>query len=476
MISNDYSDIYRFVSNAKPLDYQTFDHTIQSKVSLFKSLENINLEGIENEINEIYNLIPSIKNIFAKPIIHLKEEDTIVPVEAVRVINNQTINYATRHTELFTNVNKPTKLLTNTYQDNYTIYENIVFSRCVDYILSYTRKHIKLFKDLVYATNKINIDLLDKENHAEYFLALGKLEVSYIKTFYKYSSLALKLIDKLEFIYKTLNARLKRPIYVKCKKVKGKLVLRKTNILGMQKDYHKIYKYMKSIYNDEIEEIKDTTLDEYISYVKMLIIFSIGHFNFEMKENTLIDFNNYNVDFKFKSYQLNVKEIESNNNKGILLTFEKDKIYQILLVSTLDKITVESNVDTYILSNDIDTKDIYISINNTDSFRRIEQILFKGMIYSTSNFDICPFCGDNLIKTEDGVLCPSCRTLIKEYECNNKKYYATKIYSYKSKINVNKNSLFKERQIESLMHFRNITKIDENLNIICPICNKIEVD
>ena len=220
-----YSPIGKYVKSCNELSYLEFDNDVVSKCNLFASIENINFKELEEKIDLITETIPAIKRIFAKPIIHLVENDEILPVEAVRTVNNKTIQYASSHSENWANITrsgiKPLKLLSRNYIDNYSIYENIVFARSIDYILNFTRHTSHLLKDLISTNQKLEINLLEKENHISYFLALGKLQTGYIRSFSKYLDEAIRCIDKLDYITNVLTARLKNPVYARNKRFKG---------------------------------------------------------------------------------------------------------------------------------------------------------------------------------------------------------------------------------------------------------------
>lgn len=124
-------------------------------------------------------------------------------------------------------------------------------------------------------------------------------------------------------------------------------------------------------------------------------------------------------------------------------------------------------------------------INNKlfKSFRRIQQLVLKSMVYSDTERNDCPFCQYHLEKVdEDNVtkyLCESCKTLIVDEVCEKtgKKYIYTDIYGYEREdININEYKNEKwlyYRKKEAALHYRNITKLDEDGFIICPHCNEI---
>ena len=482
--SKGYKDSKKFLSKYNNITYPEFDYYSVTELNLFSSVEDINFKDIGDKLYDIEKILPAIGRIFAKPIIHLIDEEILVPVEAVRLINNKTMNYASNHSEHWANITdsgiRPRKLLTNNYRDNYAIYENVVFSRCVDHILNYTRHYTRIMSDMIYTNKKLEIDLLERENHISYYLALGKLETGYLRGFSDYIDITLKLLSRLEFINSFLTARLRRPVYAKAHKVKGKVKLRRTNILGMHKDYRQIYKYMKGVYTgtlETFEEVIDPT--DYLYFCKYITLFAIGHFNLQMDKNKIIDFKKLNLDFKFKEYHLNLSDTTIDGHPAMLLTFKEEKEYKIALIPSVEDITVNSpeGIECFILNPNLETEDVFISINNIDSFRRIQQLLLKGLIYSSEVMDTCPFCGNQMEKEDNLYYCSKCRTEIRKEHCAtfNKDYYVTTIRNFrvkKDKLRKIKDRLLQRRINEGILHFRNITKMTTDLAFICPYCNK----
>ncbi len=295
LIINDYDSFPNFISKYKELSIIEYNYYSVNDLSLFFVHENYDFEAVGLLLEKIENALPAIKRIFAKPIIHLKEQDEVLPVENVRLINNATINHIATHSELWDDYTKngikPLKLLTRTYHDDYSIYENIVFAKTVDCILDFLRKNMRELKNLMNSCRIIELNLLERTNHWDYFLALGKLQIGYVRDFGKHYVEAKNIYDRMSFIYDSITARLKRNVYrLNHKKTKG-LELHNSNILHMDKDYHKIYLLYKNYlrkHNIEIENLninKDDFYYNYFSFVKILFIFSIQHFNFSCDDN-----------------------------------------------------------------------------------------------------------------------------------------------------------------------------------------------
>jgi uncharacterized Zn finger protein (UPF0148 family) len=162
-----------------------------------------------------------------------------------------------------------------------------------------------------------------------------------------------------------------------------------------------------------------------------------------------------------------------------------------ITASDYDIKTLNSHKKTYgvneiVVANPFDEEylerhDVYINIEDIDSFRRIQQVILKGMIYSDTKRDVCPFCGGKLYKDpyQGFYQCNDCMTQIKNNVCKETKesYFYTDIAHLK-KYGIKKSDFkhdeywFYEKEIESLMYYRNITKINHKGDIICPSCGK----
>ena len=255
-LSEQYQVLEPFMKKYKKLSYIEFDYSIVHDLTLFTIEPDLNFEILEEQIETIVKALPAIKQIFAKPFIHLKEQNIILPVESVRIINNSTIQHISSHSELWTDIKdneiQPAKLLTRTYEDNYGIYENIVFCNVVDTILTFTRNNLRILKELIYTNQTIEINILERVNHLNYFLALGKLHTGYSRSFDSYYGVASRCLNKLQFILNTILPRLKQPVYKKNIKRSKLTKLHKTNILAMNKDYHQVYKLSKYFAKENI--------------------------------------------------------------------------------------------------------------------------------------------------------------------------------------------------------------------------------
>ena len=429
----------------------------------------------------------------------LKDTDDVLPVENARIINQNTLLHLANHGQFVSNITnkgvKPRKLLTRIYEDEYSIYENIIFCNFVDEILSMVKRNRRTLNSLLYASDIMRFNLLEKVNHVNYFLAIGKLHTGYIRDFSQYFNLSKEMLNELSSISQAIKPRLYKPIYRKNSHRNRNLKLKKTNIFLMQKDYRKVYQTYKLLLGNQnkVEEENelidfDLMISNYLTYVQMLTIFAVGHFNFEIDPHLKMNLISLDVSFKFKGWKL---DIFNNNKKEILLYFTKEKTYRMMITSsfynikTLNSYKKDYGLNEVVVVNQFDEdylerKDVYISMEDIDSFRRIQQIILKGMIYSDTKRDVCPFCGGKLHKDKyhNFYQCSDCMTQIKESACKETGksfFYTDNTHLKKHEI---KKSDFKdddwyyEKQIESAMYFRNITKIDQNGEIICPYCNK----
>ena len=279
--------IDNFINKHNKLTLIEFDYYSVHDLTLFVMNLSLDFIEIEQTIKQIEKALPALKRIVAKPIVELKDVSDVVPVELARTINQDTINHLSTHMSNIQNITnnriKPAKLLTRAYEDNYSIYENIVTCNLIDEVLSYIRKIKKSLQELIYTNEVMQVNLFERVNHLNYFLALGKLQTSYIRDFDKYYLKANEDIIIFNRLYSVIKARLNSKLYRKIKIHNKKLPLKKTNIFLMQKDYHRIYILAKYFHNRKskdnlVEEIDINKLDKsYVNYLKILIIFSLFH-------------------------------------------------------------------------------------------------------------------------------------------------------------------------------------------------------
>lgn len=499
-INHEYSSILKFVNQFNNITYSQFNDHILKDINLFDVPSEDFFDNINETIDRIIKALPAIRRILAKPIVYLKDTHEVVSVEAVKIINNYTISHCALHSELWGDIKedgiKPKKLMTIEKVETYATYENIAFTRLIDTILRFIRKSIITMKDIIYGCQDIHVNLLDRTHHKLYFFALAKLHIEYARAHERHYSTYFNFIDKLLFIEKNIKPKLNAPVYVQCKKKKKKITLKKTNVFRSHKDYKQIYNLLKwfesDLENYEADGFSyEITSEVYNTYVTILSVFSIGHFNFEFNENDKINFKYINANCSYLDWKLNIRKEVFYNIECLMFNFKKEIDYKICLVlDDLDNIGKEdynkfkeltrANEYVFVSPTKFGFKDIlYLSIYDIDSFRRIQQLLLRGMIYSDTDHGICPFCGNKMNKSENSYDCELCRAEILEQKCpnTNEKYYISRIKKYKSSFGQNENNQEKrkflhDRFSESQMHFRNITMIDNNGRPICPKCGR----
>ncbi len=487
---DDYQSVGVFLNEHNHLNPLEFDYAIMNYIDLFATKENYSFDEIELICDRIIAVLPAIKRIFARPIIHLKDNFEILPVESVHLINNQTIIHASTHSELFSDIEdnkiKPNKLLTINSQDNYSIYENVVFISLIKQIMSFVKRNTQILKDLLYANDSLQFNLLERLNHLQYYLAIGKLHTGYIRNFEKYYAIAERCLEKLSFIDNSIKIRLKSPLYKNVKIPKGEIKLHKSNILKMHKDYHRIYNLFVFFQDNHqlVSLVEDIASDNYFYYCEMLIIFALLHFNFTLANDIDIDFYNPHLVFKFKNWLIILETKIKNELHYISLEIEKE-VKKTIFILPFCKMNYKAINNTY--DNDIvftdkeDDSGIFININNINSFQRIQQLILKLMLEVDSEKNICPFCGYPLTKIVNrnnsyDYYCKTCRLSILDIYCpeNKKDFFATSITNLKlQKIEGHLKENDFNRYKEKVLYYRNITDIDELGNIICPYCHKI---
>ena len=454
---------YRKLSITAPITYADFDALTQTDLNLFALREDIDIEGLEAILDRIISALPALRHIFAAPIIRLRDTGEILPVEAVRVVNNKTLSHISVHSELWETVRDgqliPRKLMSVRQEDDYALYENIIFARTVDAILRLTEANLAVLRDMLYANREMRFNLLERENHPSYFLALGKLHTGYLRDYDKYLLPIERCFEKLSSIERTLIPRLSMPVYKKCKKSKTKLSLKRTNIFRSQKDYRKLYslaKYLSDIGETDLSEASRVDADEYARFCAMLCVFAAGHFNFKFDKYRTIDFTNINTSARFGDWILTVKAEDG----GIVIAVKKEYEYKIFLALTA---VVEREADEVVRVTPDGIDSMRLSLYDIDSFRRIQQMLLRAMVYADDSHESCPFCGKAMTQTDDSYECGACRTVIRAHICPESctGYYSTAI----------KNFVRKSRG-EGLYHYRNITPISDEGAPLCPICGK----
>ncbi len=505
---NEYKRILDFARANNHIGYAKFDYGTMHRVNLFAIRENYDFKETEDTLDRILRAIPAIKRIFSHPITHIIDTDEILPVESVKVINNRTIVHAAVHSNLWSEITKdgikPKKLLTRQNEDSYQTYENIGVAKAVQIILGFVRKNIRILQDILYVNRDLRFNLLERENHLAYFLAIGKLHIGYTRDYDKYHLMAKAVMEKLLFVERTLQARLACPVYSKCKDRCGSFTLKKSTVFRMQKDYRQVYLLLKWFSDEKIEEKNNTdtsngttNTEGYSIYCTLLSLFAIGHFNFVFDENKSLNFFDLHTEASFADWKLKIDTVECGEHRALLFSFAKDAPYKILLVTSpkedIDRKKIaarfkqEYSANEYLFADPIVSEGsrVQISLYDIESFRRIQQLLLRGMVYSDITRDVCPFCGGTLSPIEgyddakSAHVCHHCHGKILYLICpkTQKPFFATTMdrhaKTWDDELDAGKKDPYLYRkQMEARMFFRNITALDDGGNIVCPRCHK----
>ncbi len=147
------SPMGEFIAKHPLINYIEFDYYTVHDLTLFTVEPDFDFLALKRTLPKIIKTLPAIKRIFSKPIINLKDSDDVLPVETVRVINQETLTHLANHAQNVANLTsrgvKPRKLLTRIYEDDYGIYENLIFCNFIDDVLAYIRRSTRALKDLI---------------------------------------------------------------------------------------------------------------------------------------------------------------------------------------------------------------------------------------------------------------------------------------------------------------------------------------
>ena len=497
------SPVALFASKYQSLTIPEYNYHSVHDLALFSIQPDLDFPALQETCERIEKALPALKRIFAKPIINLTDSDDVLPVETVRIINQATMLHLASHTENVADLTKkglkPQKLLTRIYLDNYGIYENLIFCNLIDEILRFSHRTIASIRDLVYANETIEFNLLERVNHLNYFLSIGKLHMGYIRDFDKYYVLAKDLYAELQSIIGVITPRLHKAVYSDNKIRNKNLPLKKTNIFLMQKDYHQVYLLQKwllgknTAVNNQNEPIDLPALNRnYFYYVENLLVFALESFNFVPAASSEVNLEHLSMSFAYKGWTC---ELFGLKGQGLLIKIKKDKERTILLApeaeydlyNPLTKFGTEYGADEALACTPhekeiANPEAVFLSPENLESFRRLQQIILRGMVYADTMRDECPFCEGQLspFPKNKGYECPTCHMVLREASCptTGDPYFYTQI-SGKRTDQVHAADYKKEdqwlyqRKAEAVMHFRNITRVTDKGDIICPSCGSV---
>jgi len=329
-----YYELAGFFSQRLNLSYAEFDFNLSYDLALCTFFKNEDLDEINNTINEIYKALPYLINIFKRPLIHLKELDTVMPIDAVQRISHRTIKHLSIHTEVWKSVKngeiEPNKLLTKVYEDDFGIYENIAFVTLIDKIITYLRVKIHYLSETLYSIKESHkLESVSRYNHSSYYLAIGKL----YKGFYERdnSDGIAKVLQRASKLYTDITSKKHTKIYAKnatAKRIVGSL--KRTNILSMHKDYKHVYALYQKFEQQQKHSRsagdingQNASQNYYELFVQSLLIFAASNFNFRCQgEQMIFSLQRINCIMHFKNWTLRVWQEASSATPGNIIKLE----------------------------------------------------------------------------------------------------------------------------------------------------------
>ena len=180
----------------------------------------------------------------------------------------------------------------------------------------------------------------------------------------------------------------------------------------------------------------------------------------------------------------------------ILFSFQKEREYTVCIIpwekgarplAAMAEAKRMIPADEYLFASPMayGEKDVlYLSAFDVDSFRRIQQMVLRGMIYSDTARRDCPFCKHALTHAADCAFeCAVCRAVIREESCpeTGKHYVLSSIKQFDPTAerwgeHFEQRKFLHDRYTEARFHFRNITAVTQNGKLVCPHCGKLHED
>jgi|GEM_PF-1185561 len=561
-LAREYQAVADYFESHSEFDFLHFDYVTSHELALCTFFKSADMVRADNIIQDIYKELPYLLNIFKRPLIHLREADVVMPVDAVKRVNHDTVRYLARHTEDAESIKgstvKPAHLLTRIYEDDFSIYENVVFRDLVDKFLIFLKRRIYYLTEILDMFRElIRIDAITRLNHPKYYLAIGKLYVGFSKL--DNSSEIVEMLDSTNYLYKQFSQNRTRDVYAKNAKVKpisGEI--KRTNILTMHKDYKHVYSLHQKFNKKILEAQAGGTAEEqyksrrsYGRFCELITLFSASNFNLSCNPRDAIyqngrtgaSFSNenwkvsvageYNAALDFDVISVAVTHNEGSFKFLIIpmsyyIAYDKKQLYEHIVGrlyasgAVYDKYVFfepflfdNNSMNNYSVKMTVRNTDLFyavlpISVSEINSFRRIQKLLFEGMVRSRRNHTSCAFCGSNEIvpasaqrttrnaqfmvgantsgkmKNETGKaggapqllnsICEKCRTAITTIRCNacRKRFTATYIAAKSKRAKKETDEVFLKdlsdfyRQ-EKQYAFRNIVNMSGG-DFVCPHC------
>ena len=444
-IYDTYKEILDFSKSNPKFNIAQFDKALKDDLVLCTFFKHCDLDYINSLTGQISLSIPYLIEVFRRPVTHLIEIETIVPVDTAKHITSKTVRHLMSHSENWECIKKgrivPKNVLTKTYDDDYGIYENVVFVSLINKILKLLKRQLRLLAVAGQIYNDaVAIDVFSRINHEQYYQAVGLLYSGFfnMEEDIEGASAATKRIKQLLAL---LAKYLSHPVYAKnmgAKAIKGQI--KQTNILLMHKDYKHIYALWQKLGSGEDSEDIDDKVQAkgqraYEVFIKYMMLFAIKHFNFDEK-------------FEFKKWTISIKDkktgVQDINGFELIIKYKRKGSIKYLIVPNAYYLGTDRTANYQYLTDVLGTeynKIIFcepfedesgfdywlksekghyfsvlpVSILELNSFRRFQKLLLECMVESDNDRIFCAFCGGGIVEDR----CKRCRLVIENIMCKN---------------------------------------------------------
>ena len=519
-----YEGVFDYLNKKPSMTLMGFDYATGHDLALCTFFGASDLGSMERILADIDKAMPHIASIFVRPVIHLRDEEIILPIDAVQKVNRKSMGHLAAHAENWKDIDKgelvPRRLLTRVHEDDYGIYENIVFRDLVDRILAYLRRQIYCLSEaLSMLDDSSKVEGFSRLNHPSYYLAIGKLYSGFFRN--DDADKSSQMLKRITALYKSLTSYKSRAVYaknVKAKPIVG--AIKKTNILSMHKNYRHIYilhqkmdKNLSHPKDKETAALQSKSQKYYDRFCQALTIFALTNFGLTCppfgvvyKEGVfgaVLSFGDWTVTVSVKNIEFDhnaiiVKSKHGKKSVSLMLIpmsyyIKRDKrtryeeIIGSIRVKGIDKyIFLEPNDPgththfDYSIRADMGDKSVEYAIlplviSDINSFRRLQLLVMGAMVASNPGLDMCAFCGDGVVDEGGGKhLCNRCRTAYHSIACLEcyESLVATCLDALDKSIDDNEHIRYMPKfyRDEKQQKFRNIIKTDGD-GFVCPKCN-----
>jgi len=440
-----YKEILDFHFENPKLNISQFEKALKNDLVLCTFFKYCDIDYINNLIDQISAAMPHLIEVFRRPVTHLIELETIVPVDTAKHITAKTVRHLMVHSENWECIKKgsivPKSVLTKTYDDDFSIYENIVFKTLIDKVLRLLKKQLYYLSVSQQLYNEaVSIDAFSRLNHEQYYGAIGLLYSGFFNM--EEAEETSGAIRKIKQLLKLLARYLGHPVYAK--NLNAKAIIgpaKQTNILLMHKDYKVVYALYQSLGSGDNEDEPDIEGQQkgqraYEKFCEYLMLFSLRNFNFD----EMLEFNKWKAGIKPKKLEfldINALELVVGHKKARVkylfipnayyLGSDRIKNYGYIkdrLGGAYDKII-------FCEPFECEGEFLPISIIDINSFRKFQRLILEAMLVADRDKNLCAFCGEGIAQGR----CKRCRLVIEETVCGcGHRYAATRVDGAKSNI------------------------------------------